>query len=116
MPTSLAHQPVGVKCVSLFSLVPPNSERLSGGVWNRDKCLNTLRLRNLEGVRKEHIKHIRDYKYPGAAWNYFVAWYRTPLHSIVEHLIRLARMLRDYWEGIAAHYRYPIHTPVLEGI
>lgn len=56
------------------------------------------------------------YKDPSAAWNFFVAWYRTPLHSVIEHLIRLARTLRDYWEGNAAHYRYLIHTPVLEGI
>ena len=38
------------------------------------------------------------------------------MESGIEPLVRFARRLRPYLEGILAHSRHPMHTSVLEGI
>jgi transposase len=75
-----------------------------------NKRLNTVY------ILKEDLKRLWDYKYPGAAWNFFVKWYRMAIYSKIEPLKRMARMLWNHWDGIAAHCRYPLHTSVLEGV
>ncbi len=67
-------------------------------------------------ILKEELKQLWNYKYPGAAWNFFLKWFHTALESNIEPLIQLGTMLYNHWEGIAAHCRYPIHTSVLEGM
>jgi transposase len=85
----------------------------------RDRLEDLLDLNerlNIVYILKEDLSCLWDYKYPGAAWNFFLQWYRTALSSKIEPLKRFARTLLDHWEGIAAYCRYPIHTSVLEGI
>lgn len=81
-----------------------------------DELLDLNKRLNTVYILKEDLKRLWDYKYPGAAWNFFVEWYRMAIYSKIEPLKRMARMLWNHWEGIAAHCRYPIHTSVLEGI
>jgi len=71
---------------------------------------------NIVYILKEDLSRLWDYKYPGAAWNFFWQWYRTALSSKIDPLKRFAETLLERWEGIAAYCRYPIHTSLLEGI
>jgi transposase len=71
---------------------------------------------NIVYILKEDLKQLWNYKYPGAARNFFLEWLQTALDSNIEPLIQLGTMLYNHWEGIAAHCRYPIHTSVLEGM
>jgi len=67
-------------------------------------------------ILKEELSRMWDYKYPGAARNFFEGWYRMAVESKIEPLLRFAKTLARHWEGIAAHCRHPIHTSVLEGV
>ena len=85
----------------------------------KDRLVELLDLNenlNIVYILKEDLKRLWNYKYPGAAWNFFLEWLETALDSNIEPLIELGTMLYNHWEGIAAHCRYPIHTSVLEGM
>jgi transposase len=85
----------------------------------KDRLVELLDLNenlNIVYILKEELKQLWIYKYPGAAWNFFLKWLQTALDSNIEPLIQLGTMLYNHWEGIAAHCRYPIHTSVLEGM
>jgi transposase len=67
-------------------------------------------------VLKDDLKHLWDYKYPGAARRFWQQWYDRAKESGIEPLIKFAKALEGRLEGILAHCRYPLHTSVIEGI
>lgn len=67
-------------------------------------------------VLKDDLKHLWDYRYPGAAMKFWNSWYSRAMRSRIEPLKRFARNLKPYLRGILAHCKYPLHTSVLEGI
>jgi transposase len=67
-------------------------------------------------VLKDDLKHLWDYKYPGAARKFWNGWYRRAAESGIEPLVKFAKALEQRIEGILAHCRYPLHTSVIEGI
>lgn len=67
-------------------------------------------------VLKDDLKHLWDYRYEGAARNFWGDWYRRAIRSRIEPLKKFARNLKSYLPGILAHCRWPLHTSLLEGI
>jgi transposase len=67
-------------------------------------------------VLKDDLKHLWDYRLPGAALRFWQQWYQRAIRSRIEPLKQFAQKLKSYWPGIAAHCRWPLHTSVLEGI
>ncbi len=67
-------------------------------------------------VLKDDLKHLWDYKYPGAARRFWDQWYERAVESGIEPLVKFAKALEQRLEGILAHCRYPLHTSVIEGI
>jgi transposase len=65
---------------------------------------------------KDDLKHLWDYKYPGAARRFWKAWKHRACCSRLEPLRKFAKKLEPYIEGIITHCRWPFHTSVLEGI
>lgn len=67
-------------------------------------------------VLKDDLKHLWDYRYEGAARNFWDGWYRRAIRSRIQPLKKFARNLKSRLPGILAHCRWPLHTSVLEGI
>jgi transposase len=67
-------------------------------------------------VLKDDLKHLWDYKYPGAARRFWKQWHERAVESGIEPLVKFAKALEQRLEGILAHCRYPLHTSVIEGI
>jgi transposase len=67
-------------------------------------------------VLKDDLKHLWDYKYPGAARRLWDQWYQRTVESGIQPLVKFAKALEGRLEGILAHCRYPLHTSVIEGI
>ena len=67
-------------------------------------------------VLKDDLKHLWDYKSPGAARRFWEAWYARAMRSRIEPLKKFARNLKERIEGVLSHCRYPLHTSLLEGI
>jgi transposase len=65
---------------------------------------------------KDDLKHLWDYRYEGAARNFWGGWYQRAIRSRIEPLKKFARNLKSYLPGILAHCRWPLHTSFLEGI
>jgi len=62
------------------------------------------------------LKHLWDYRYPGAAERFFKSWMSRAMRSRIEPLKAFARKLKEYLPGILSHCRWPLHTSLLEGI
>jgi transposase len=67
-------------------------------------------------VLKEDLKRLWEYSYPKAAKRFWNGWYRRAIQSRVAPLVKFAKRLKSYIEGIISHCRYPLHTSLLEGI
>ena len=67
-------------------------------------------------ILRDALKKLWQYRYPKAAENWFNGWYQRAIRSRIEPLKRFARSLKDRFDGIVAHCRFPIHTGILEGI
>jgi len=67
-------------------------------------------------VLRDDLKHLWDYRYPGAAQRFWKAWYSRAVRSRIEPLKRFARRLKAYLDGILAHCRWPLSTGILEGM
>lgn len=67
-------------------------------------------------VLKEDLKRLWEYRYPKAANRFWKGWYCRAMQSRVEPLIKFAKRLKPYIDGIISHCRYPLHTSLLEGI
>jgi transposase len=67
-------------------------------------------------ILKDDLKHLWDYRYPGAALRFWKQWYSRAIRSRIKPLKEFARKLKKYLPGIIAHCRWPLHTSLLEGI
>ncbi len=67
-------------------------------------------------VLRDDLKHLWDYRYPGAALRFWKSWYSRAMRSRIPPLKRFARRLKDYLPGILAHCRWPLSTGLLEGM
>jgi transposase len=67
-------------------------------------------------VMKEDLKRLWDYRYPACARKFWKDWYHRAVHSRIEPLVKFAKALKQYIEGIIAHCRYRLHTSLIEGI
>ncbi len=67
-------------------------------------------------VLKEDLKQLWRFTDEHQARLHWAGWYRRAMESGIEPLMRFARRLVPYVEGIIAHCRHPLHTSVLEGI
>jgi transposase len=65
---------------------------------------------------KDDLKHLWDYKYPGAAMRFWDQWYNRAIRSRIAPLKKFARNLKTRLDGVLAHCRWPLHTSLLEGI
>lgn len=67
-------------------------------------------------VLRDDLKHLWDYRYPGAAETFWNHWYSRAIRSRIEPLKRFARNLKEKISGILTHCRWPLHTSLIEGI
>lgn len=67
-------------------------------------------------VLKDDLKHLWEYRYPGAAKRFWQGWYERAMQSGIAPLMRFARSLEQYLHGILAHCQWPLHTSVIEGM
>ena len=67
-------------------------------------------------VMKEDLKHLWDYRYPAWARKFWKDWYLRAVRSRIAPLVKFAKALKNYIEGIIAHCRYRLHTSLIEGI
>jgi transposase len=67
-------------------------------------------------VLRDDLKHLWDYRYPGAALRFWKEWYGRAIRSRIPPLKRFARLLKGYLPGILAHCRWRLGTSLLEGI
>lgn len=98
-------------------LLLKNQKNVRGKKRIRLKELLALNHRlNTVYVLKEDLKHLWDYTYPKAAWNWFRDWYHRAIYSKIEPVKKFARSLKAHWDGIVSHCQYDIHTSLLEGV
>ena len=67
-------------------------------------------------VMKDDLKHLWDYRYPACARKFWNDWYSRAVRSRIKPLVKFAKALKEYIEGIIAHCRYRLHTSLIEGI
>ena len=67
-------------------------------------------------VLKDDLKQLWAYRHAGYARRHWEGWCQRAMESGIEPLVRFAKRLRPYLDGILAHSRHPLHTSVLEGI
>jgi transposase len=80
------------------------------------ELLNANKRLAIAYILKDDLKHLWDYKYEGAALNFWNQWYRRAMRSRIEPLKQFARKMNKRLHGILSHCRYPFNTSVLEGI
>lgn len=67
-------------------------------------------------VMKDDLKQLWSFTSVAEAWAFWKQWYGRALESAIPPLIKFAKRLEGYINGIVSHARWPIHTSVLEGI
>ena len=67
-------------------------------------------------LMKADLKHLWDYRYPASAQKFWQDWYNRAVRSRIEPLVKFAKALKQYIDGIIAHCRYRLHTSLIEGI
>lgn len=67
-------------------------------------------------ILKDDLKHLWDYRYPGAALRFWSQWYGRAVHSRIAPLVRFAKNLKTHLATILAHCRWWLSTSLLEGI
>ena len=67
-------------------------------------------------VMKEDLKRLWKYRYPACARKFWEEWYNRAVRSRIGALVKFAKALKQYIEGIIAHCRYRLHTSLIEGI
>ncbi len=67
-------------------------------------------------ILKDDLKHLWDFRYPGAAARSWEQWYRCAIRSRIAPLVKFARNLKVHFSAIAAHCRWPLSTSLIEGI
>jgi transposase len=67
-------------------------------------------------VLRDDLKQLWGYKQKAAARRFWEGWYRRAVRSRLPPLVKFAKRLKPYLDGILAHCRWPLHTSLLEGI
>jgi transposase len=67
-------------------------------------------------VLKDDLKHLRDYRVPGAARRFWPDSHRRAMASRLKALPAFARLLAGRIDGILRHCCYPLHTGLLQRI
>lgn len=67
-------------------------------------------------VLRDDLKRLWSYRCRGSAARFWQDWLQRALDSGIEPLVRFARRLEPYLEGILAHCRWPLHTGIIEGM
>jgi transposase len=67
-------------------------------------------------IMRDDLKHLWDYRYPGAALRFWKDWYQRAIRSRIEPLIEFAKAMKERLHGILSHCRHRLHTSLLEGM
>jgi transposase len=67
-------------------------------------------------IMRDDLKHLWDYRYPGAALRFWRDWYQRAIRSRIEPLIEFAKAMKKRLHGILSHCRHRLHTSLLEGM
>lgn len=67
-------------------------------------------------VLRDDLKRLWTYRHRGYAERFWQHWLQRALDSGIEPLMRFARRLEPYLEGILAHCQWPLHTGLIEGM
>ncbi len=67
-------------------------------------------------ILRDDLKHLWDFRYPGAALRFWKEWYHRAVRSRIEQLVKFAKAMKERLQGILSHCRYQLHTSLLEGI
>ena len=81
-----------------------------------DELLEANRALALVYVLRDDLKQLWTYRRRGWAERFWREWFERAIGSGIEPLVKFARRLEPYLEGILAHCRWPLHTSVLDGI
>lgn len=65
---------------------------------------------------KETLRELWDYRYVGAAENFFARWYGWAVRSRLEPVKKVARMFKRHLRNILTFLRHPITTAAVEGL
>jgi transposase len=65
---------------------------------------------------RDDLKRLWEYRYRAVAERFWDGWYQRAVRSRIRPLVRFAKNLLAFRDGILAHCRWPLHTSVLEGI
>jgi len=67
-------------------------------------------------ILKEDFKRLWLCRDRGIAETEYASWYRRAVRSRISPLVKFAKNLYLWKDGILAHAEYPIHTSVIEGV
>lgn len=67
-------------------------------------------------VMKDDLKQLWHFCSVAEARCFWKQWYQRAMESSIAPLMKFAKRLDGYIEGIVSHARWPIHTSLLEGI
>lgn len=67
-------------------------------------------------VLGEDFKHLWDYRYEGAARQFWKQCYHRSMSSRIDALKRFSRRMNEHIEGILSHCHWPLHTSLIEGV
>jgi transposase len=67
-------------------------------------------------VLKDDLKQLWRFRYPRAAWRFWLEWRRRALASRLPALRKFVRLLERHLAGILNHCRFPLNTGMLEGM
>lgn len=67
-------------------------------------------------IMKDDLKFLWSFRDEKEAALHWKQWYQRAIRSRIPPLMRFARNLVLWREGILAHCRYPIHTSIIEGV
>jgi transposase len=65
---------------------------------------------------KESFRHFWEYRYRGAAVNFFRRWYYWATHSRLKPVIEAAKTLKRHLDGILAYLKHHITNAATEGL
>ena len=90
--------------------------------WDK-KTKNTFRNLALDELKvgrawsiKESFRHFWNFRYQGAAKNFFKSWYFWATHSKLKPVIEAAKTIKRHLQGILAYLKYQITNAVTEGL
>jgi transposase len=94
-----------------------NSDRFSEQAWRDFRPLRHSRLRTARGwALKETLAVFWEYRYAGAARNFFHRWYAWAIRSRLEPIKRVARTLKARLPNLLSYFRHRITNAATESL